>query len=150
MWCIRKVLVFGLQGVQSTVYLEELEKLGINVKAKNFLVFQGAVESIAMKNAKERTALFEEISGSGLLKDEYNRLKYEMQQAEEETQYTYQKKRGVAAERKEAKAEKQEADRYARLKDEVVRAFAVISILKNDNIRLQPWHAYLSNPAKNR
>lgn len=102
------------------MYLEELEKLGINVKAKNFLVFQGAVESIAMKNAKERTALFEEISGSGLLKDEYNRLKYEMQQAEEETQYTYQKKRGVAAERKEAKAEKQEADRYARLKEEVV------------------------------
>jgi len=45
------------------VYLSELEKLGINVKAKNFLVFQGAVESIAMKNPKERTALFEEISG---------------------------------------------------------------------------------------
>jgi chromosome segregation ATPase len=37
--------------------------LGINAKAKNFLVFQGAVESIAMKNPKERTALFEEISG---------------------------------------------------------------------------------------
>jgi structural maintenance of chromosome 1 len=43
--------------------MAELEKLGINVKAKNFLVFQGAVESIAMKNPKERTALFEEISG---------------------------------------------------------------------------------------
>lgn len=95
------------------------------MKAKNFLVFQGAVESIAMKNAKERTALFEEISGSGLLKDEYNRLKYEMQQAEEETQYTYQKKRGVAAERKEAKAEKQEADRYARLKEEVVSVSSI-------------------------
>lgn len=119
---------FHLQGVQSATYLEELEKLGINVKAKNFLVFQGAVESIAMKNAKERTALFEEISGSGLLKDEYNRLKYEMQQAEEETQYTYQKKRGVAAERKEAKAEKQEADRYARLKEEVVSIFVFLSI----------------------
>lgn len=33
------------------------------MKAKNFLVFQGAVENIAMKNPKERTALFEEISG---------------------------------------------------------------------------------------
>ena len=32
------------------------------VKSKNFLVFQGTVESIAMKNAKERTAMFEEIS----------------------------------------------------------------------------------------
>ncbi|KFB52700.1 AGAP002947-PA-like protein [Anopheles sinensis] len=104
--------------VSSTVYLQELEKIGINVKAKNFLVFQGAVESIAIKNAKERTALFEEISGSGQLKDEYTRLKQEMQSAEEETQYTYQKKKGVAAEKKEAKLEKQEADRYARLKQE--------------------------------
>lgn len=104
--------------VSSNVYLAELEKLGINVKAKNFLVFQGAVENIAMKNAKERTQLFEEISGSGLLKDEYNTLKQEMMSAEEETQFTYQKKKGVAAERKEAKLEKQEADRYARLREE--------------------------------
>lgn len=52
-----------LQSVSISQYLSELEKLGINVKAKNFLVFQGAVESIAMKNPKERTALFEEISG---------------------------------------------------------------------------------------
>lgn len=104
--------------VTSAVYLSELEKLGINVKAKNFLVFQGAVENIAMKNAKERTQLFEEISNSGLLKEEYNTLKQDMLSAEEETQYTYQKKKGVAAERKEAKLEKQEADRYARLKEE--------------------------------
>lgn len=51
------------QSISSNVYLQELEKMGINVKAKNFLVFQGAVENIAMKNAKERTQLFEEISG---------------------------------------------------------------------------------------
>lgn len=50
------------QSVSNSVYLQELEKLGINAKAKNFLVFQGAVESIAMKNPKERTVLFEEIS----------------------------------------------------------------------------------------
>lgn len=88
------------------------------MKAKNFLVFQGAVESIAMKNAKERTALFEEISGSGLLKDEYTKLRQEVTSAEEETQFTYQKKKGVAAERKEAKLEKLEADRYQRLREE--------------------------------
>lgn len=106
------------ESVSSGTYLSRLEKLGINVKAKNFLVFQGAVENIAMKSAKERTALFEEISGSGLLKDDYNRLKQEMNLAEEETQFTYQKKKGIAAERKEAKHEKMEADRYARLKTE--------------------------------
>ena len=40
--------------------------------------------------------------------------------AEEETQLTYQKKKGIAAERKEAKQEKMEAERYARLKNEYV------------------------------
>ncbi|XP_011314673.1 structural maintenance of chromosomes protein 1A [Fopius arisanus] len=106
--------------VTSQVYLSELEHLGINVKAKNFLVFQGAVESIAMKNPKERTALFEEISNSGALKSEYERLRTEMLRAEEETQFSYQKKKGFAAERKEAKLEKEEAEKYQRLKEEYV------------------------------
>ena len=58
-----EICLHYIQPVSSNMYLQELEKLGINVKAKNFLVFQGAVESIAMKNPKERTVLFEEISG---------------------------------------------------------------------------------------
>ena len=49
------------KSVSGPTYLKELENLGINVKGKNFLIFQGAVESIAMKNPKERTLLFEEI-----------------------------------------------------------------------------------------
>merc|ERR1719225_910856 len=103
--------------VSSATYLKELEQLGINVNAKNFLVFQGAVENIAMKNPKERTALFEEISGSGALKKEYDRLKEEMIQAEENTQFTYQKKKNINLERKEAKMEKEEAEKYKKLQD---------------------------------
>merc|ERR1712012_349802 len=103
--------------VSSSNYLKELEQLGINVNAKNFLVFQGAVENIAMKNPKERTALFEEISGSGAFKKEYDRLKEEMMQAEENTQFTYQKKKNISLERKEAKLEKEEAEKYKRLQD---------------------------------
>lgn len=83
-----------------------------------------------MKNAKERTQLFEEISGSGLLKDEYNQLKQEMLSAEEETQFTYQKKKGVAAERKEAKLEKQEAERYAKLREEYTEKQIVHQLFK--------------------
>ena len=45
-------------------YAAALENIGILMKSKNFLVFQGQVESIAMKNAKERTAMFEEMSRS--------------------------------------------------------------------------------------
>merc|ERR1719210_2523620 len=103
--------------VSASTYLKELEQLGINVNAKNFLVFQGAVENIAMKNPKERTALFEEISGSGALKKEYDWLKEEMMQAEENTQFTYQKKKNISLERKEAKMEKEEAEKYKKLQD---------------------------------
>ncbi|XP_029911452.1 structural maintenance of chromosomes protein 1A [Myripristis murdjan] len=111
-------------------YSEELEKLGILIKARNFLVFQGAVESIAMKNPKERTALFEEISRSGELAQEYDRRKKEMVKAEEDTQFNYHRKKNIAAERKEAKQEKEEAERYQRLKDEVVRAHVQLQLFK--------------------
>ncbi len=48
--------------INSNDYQNELEKLGIYLKAKNFLVYQGQVESIAMKNAKDIALVFEEIS----------------------------------------------------------------------------------------
>uniref|UniRef100_A0A671LPV9 Structural maintenance of chromosomes protein 1A n=1 Tax=Sinocyclocheilus anshuiensis TaxID=1608454 RepID=A0A671LPV9_9TELE len=90
----------------------------------------GAVESIAMKNPKERTALFEEISRSGELAQEYDRCKKEMVKAEEDTQFNYHRKKNIAAERKEAKQEKEEAERYQRLKDEVVRAHVQLQLFK--------------------
>ncbi|TKS77573.1 Structural maintenance of chromosomes protein 1A [Collichthys lucidus] len=93
-------------------YSEELEKLGILIKARNFLVFQGAVESIAMKNPKERTALFEEISRSGELAQEYDRRKKEM----------------VKAERTHSSITI--AERYQRLKDEVARASVQLQLFK--------------------
>lgn len=57
---------------------------------------------------------------SGALKEDYDHVKAEVLKAEEETNFTYLKKRGVVAERKEAKMEKDEAERYQRLKDELV------------------------------
>ena len=56
------LISYVIQSVKLDEYASELEKIGILVKSKNFLVFQGQVESIAMKNAKERTAMFEEMS----------------------------------------------------------------------------------------
>uniref|UniRef100_A0A6M2DMN1 Structural maintenance of chromosomes protein n=1 Tax=Xenopsylla cheopis TaxID=163159 RepID=A0A6M2DMN1_XENCH len=118
------------QPVTNNQYLAELEQLGINAKAKNFLVFQGAVESIAMKNPKERTALFEEISGSGALKEEYDKFRAEKVKAEEETQCSYQKKRGIAAERKEAKLEKEEAEKYKKLQEDLINKQIELQIFK--------------------
>lgn len=49
--------------VQYTEYNTALEKENILVKAKNFLVFQGDVESVASQNPKDLTRLIEQISG---------------------------------------------------------------------------------------
>lgn len=107
------------KSVKVEEYASALEKIGVLMKSKNFLVFQGQVESIAMKNAKERTAMFEEMSRSIELKEEYDRTKAEMLKAEEDTQFNYHKKRNIAAEKKEAKMEKEEAERYQRLRNQL-------------------------------
>jgi structural maintenance of chromosome 1 len=54
------------------------------------------------------------------LKEEYDKAKVEMLKAEEDTQFNYNKKKGIAQERKEAKMEKDEAERYQKLKNDLV------------------------------
>lgn len=72
-----------------------------------------------MKNAKDITQVFEEISRSIELKDEYERLKSEMNKAEEEKQANFQKKKDVGAQKKEAKQEKEEKEKYEKLKKQL-------------------------------
>ncbi|XP_065668984.1 structural maintenance of chromosomes protein 1A isoform X2 [Hydra vulgaris] len=108
--------------VANKEYHSALEDIGILIKAKNFLVFQGAVESIAMKTLKERTAMFEKISGSGELIEEYDKKKQEMLTAEEDTTFSLNKKKGINAERKEARAEKEEAEKYKKLTQDLFDA----------------------------
>ncbi|GMR45487.1 hypothetical protein PMAYCL1PPCAC_15682, partial [Pristionchus mayeri] len=100
-------------------YNQAMEELKIFIKAKNFLVYQGQVEQIAMKNPKERTAMFEEISRSVDFANEYERLKAEMLKAENEAQNNMNKRRGIAAEKKEARMEREEAEKYQQLKEEL-------------------------------
>ncbi|XP_054070670.1 structural maintenance of chromosomes protein 1B [Rissa tridactyla] len=101
--------------ISRSAYVSELEKIGILVKARNCLIFQGTVESIALKKPKERTQLFEQISNSWEYAEEYEQKKKKMQQAEEDAQFNYNKKKSVAAERKQAKLEKEEAEHYQML-----------------------------------
>nr|XP_040132773.1 structural maintenance of chromosomes protein 1B isoform X2 [Ictidomys tridecemlineatus] len=118
--------------VSRSAYIAELEKIGIIVKARNCLVFQGTVESISMKKPKERTQFFEEISTSGELIGEYEEKKRRLQKAEEDAQFNFNKKKNVAAERKHAKLEKEEAERYQSLLEE----------LKINKIQLQLFQLY--------
>ncbi|XP_009869921.1 PREDICTED: structural maintenance of chromosomes protein 1B, partial [Apaloderma vittatum] len=107
--------LFNDKTVSRSAYIAELEKVGILVKARNCLIFQGTVESIAMKKPKERTQLFEQISSSWEYAEEYEQKKKKMQQAEEDAQFNYNRKKNVAAERRQAKIEKEEAEHYQML-----------------------------------
>ncbi|XP_004380065.1 structural maintenance of chromosomes protein 1B isoform X2 [Trichechus manatus latirostris] len=118
--------------VSRSAYLAELEKIGIIVKARNCLVFQGTVESISLKKPKERTQFFEDISSSGELVGEYEEKKKKLQKAEEDAQFNFNKKKNVAAERRHAKLEKEEAERYQSLLEE----------LKTNKIQLQLFQLY--------
>lgn len=96
-------------------YDARLQKFGILVKARNFLVFQGDVESIASKSPKELTALIESISGSDQLSEEYDRLADDKNKAEENTIFNFQKRKGISAEKKQYKEQKEEAERFNEL-----------------------------------
>ncbi|KFK34708.1 hypothetical protein AALP_AA5G181300 [Arabis alpina] len=100
-------------------YNQKLRSLGILVKARNFLVFQGDVESIASKNPKELTGLMEQISGSEELKKEYEELEGKKGSAEEKAALIYQKKKTIGTEKKLKKAQKEEAEKHLRLQEEL-------------------------------
>ncbi|XP_068493136.1 structural maintenance of chromosomes protein 1 [Phaseolus vulgaris] len=100
-------------------YNNRLKSLGILIKARNFLVFQGDVESIASKNPKELTALVEQISGSDECKRDYEQFEEEKGTAEEKSALAYQKKKTVVMERKQKKEQKEEAEKHLRLLQEL-------------------------------
>ncbi|XP_008293032.1 structural maintenance of chromosomes protein 1B [Stegastes partitus] len=105
--------------VTSAKYMEELQKIGIVTKAQNCLVFQGAVESIALKDPKERTKMLECISQSREFAAEYQKKKVALLKAKEDTQFHFNMKKSATAERKQVFQEKIEAQRYQELLDDL-------------------------------
>jgi structural maintenance of chromosome 1 len=93
-------------------YEQALAEIGVLLKARNFLVFQGDVESIAHKSPKELVELLEQISSSAELKDDYQRLSKEKEQAEAATLFAYNKQKGLKSERRVVKEQKEEAERF--------------------------------------
>uniref|UniRef100_A0A8C5FVX0 SMC hinge domain-containing protein n=1 Tax=Gadus morhua TaxID=8049 RepID=A0A8C5FVX0_GADMO len=101
-------------------YKKDLESIGVVTKARNCLVFQGAVESIAMESPKERTKLFERISQSDECVAQYETMRVALQKAKDDTQFQFYKKRTATVERKQISQEKSEA-RYQALVDSLTQ-----------------------------
>ncbi|KAG1472974.1 hypothetical protein G6F56_001225 [Rhizopus delemar] len=143
--------------VQYSHYNLSLEKENILVKAKNFLVFQGDVESVASQSPKDLTRLIEQISGSWDHKDEYERAKVEMDQATENSAHAFIKKRGLAGEIKQYEAQKKEAENFEeKVKDrrECVLQYLLWKLyhieLKSNNLAAEKDQKYFaSTEAKN-
>jgi structural maintenance of chromosome 1 len=110
-----------------------LRELNVLVKARNFLVFQGDVEAIASKSPKDFAAMLEEISGSNAHAQEYLDAQEAKRVAEESTLFTFQKKKGINAEKKRFKEQKDEAEKFAELQQRIVA-------LKQANMLWQLFH----------
>lgn len=104
--------------VTAKQYNESLEAENILIKARNFLVFQGDVESIANQNPRDLTRLIEQISGSGEYKADYERLKAEKEKADEDQHHKLNQRRGINGEIKQYQQQKEELDRWQSLGDE--------------------------------
>lgn len=69
---------------------------------------KGAVESIALKDPKERTKMFEIICQSKEYAEKYDKMKEALLKAKEDSQFHFNKKKSATAEKKQVSLEKVE------------------------------------------
>lgn len=113
-------------------YEARLTMIGVLSKVRNFLVFQGDIESVASKTPKEITVLLEQISGSEALREEYTRLYTEKNDAEETALFSLQKRKMYATQKKEIKDQKDEADIFRDKREE-------LDELRSEQILMKVW-----------
>uniref|UniRef100_A0A915A289 Uncharacterized protein n=1 Tax=Parascaris univalens TaxID=6257 RepID=A0A915A289_PARUN len=105
--------------VTAREYISALHRLGIFIEAKNFLIYQGQVEHIAMQTPEERVQLFEIISRSCEYKAGYEQKKEQLITQEESLVKLFSKRRDIAHEKRRAKMEKEEAERYEMMRHQL-------------------------------
>lgn len=104
--------------VTAQQYNESLENENILIKARNFLVFQGDVEAIAIQKPQDLTRLIEQVSGSLEYKADYDKYKEELEQVNEEQSIQVNRRRGINAEIRQYKEQKDEADKFLKKTEE--------------------------------
>lgn len=100
-------------------YNAKLEQLNILVKTRNFLVFQGDVESVAEQCSKDLSDLMDQISGSRTLKNEYDEARISYKEAAEQLTVLVSKRKLLQNELRQVRQHKEAFDRFGALKNEV-------------------------------
>lgn len=103
------------RSVSEAEYLGRLEAIKILSQAKNFLVFQGDLEAAVQRQGKDLTDFFEKVSGSKILYDDYERLRAQKAQGEEDARDLYAKKRNAQNEKKQMSQQNDELTNYRRM-----------------------------------
>ena len=101
-------------------YNIHLKRIGILIKARNFLVFQGDVESIASMSSIERTKHFEEISGSIEYEEEYGEILKLKEEAEKVELQNVSEKRAIQKEKNQYKEQQKITESYHQKKKQLV------------------------------
>ncbi|XP_018301786.1 structural maintenance of chromosomes protein 1A-like [Mycetomoellerius zeteki] len=104
--------------VTNICYMTELRKIGLDVKAGNFLIPQGYIACVAMKKPKDLTAMFEKITNSNEYKADYDRLKLELSNVAIKINFENKLKKQILIEKKYAIMEKAETEKYLKLKEQ--------------------------------
>lgn len=120
--------------VSFAAYSNFLEGQNLLIKARNFLVFQGDVESVANKTPKELSKLLEQVAGSDELRTEYERLREEHDRAVEISTFALNRKRTLMNEMKAVQEQKEDVVRYEKLIEEKVPHWMLIFMFVDDCI----------------
>lgn len=93
-------------------YSKGLNELGLDLKLRNFMVFQGDIHEIANKSPKELCEYFEVLSGSIAHKKEYDEVALALNKDLAECAILYEQKKNVLSVMREEKEEKKQMDLF--------------------------------------
>ena len=93
-------------------YLSKLADCNILVKCRNFVVYQGDVQNIAARSPEDLAHLFEDLSGSADMKQQYDELRAERDRLRNIMDMNLKKKYTMISEKKLVQEQKREADEF--------------------------------------
>ncbi|WFC98827.1 Structural maintenance of chromosomes protein 1 [Malassezia yamatoensis] len=105
--------------VSYTLYNTRLEQLNILIKARNFLVFQGDVETIAAQCSQDLSDVIDEVSGSRALREEYDAARSAYDAAVVQSSTYVSRRKNLQAEVRQFRQQKEAADRLDAMKLEL-------------------------------
>lgn len=116
--------------VAKTEYDRQLVGQNVLVRTKNFLVFQGQVESAAMKTPMELTQWFERLSGSEELKEDYERAKEALCHKETEAATVAASLKYLKEEKKKLKELQKNSEMYQKVSQKIKNLQATYHLLQ--------------------